>query len=69
MLDDSSAVVSPRDEMRKVMLDVPNVDDVSNARVSVAEASVSNPEDVCYRIKKNRSAMRTCVTYECTGNM
>ena len=51
------------------MLDVPNVDDVSNARVSVAEASVSNPEDVCYRIKKNRSAMRTCVTYECTGNM
>ena len=33
------------------MLDVPNyVDDVSNARVSVAEASVSTPEDVCYRI-------------------
>ena len=34
------------------MLDLPNVDDVSNACVSVAEASVSTPEDVCYRMKR-----------------
>ena len=30
-----------------------NADDVSNANVFVAEASVSTPEDVCNRIKKN----------------
>ena len=35
------------------MLDLPNVDDVSNASVSVAEASVCTPEDVCNRIKRN----------------
>ena len=35
------------------MLDLPNVDDVSNACVSVAEASLCSPEDVGSRIKKN----------------
>ena len=36
------------------MLDLPNViNDVSNACVSVAEASLCTPEDVCSRIKKN----------------
>ena len=53
MFDDSPDVVSPCDEMKNVMLDLPNVDDVSLACVSVAEASVSSPEDVCNRIKKN----------------
>ena len=53
MFDDSSDVVSPCDEIKNVMLDLPNVDDVSNAGVFLAEASVSTPEDVCNRIKKN----------------
>ena len=39
--------------VKNVMLDLPNVDDVSNAGVFVAEASVSAPEDVCYRFKRN----------------
>ena len=34
------------------MMDLPNVDDVSNAGVSVPEACVSTPEDVYNRIKK-----------------
>jgi len=37
------------------MLDFPHADDVSNACVSIAEASVSTPEDVCNRIKKNQT--------------
>ena len=53
LFDYSSEVVSPCDEIKNVMLDLPNVDDVSNAGVSVTEASVSTPEDVCNRIKKN----------------
>ena len=53
MFDDSPDVVSPCDEMKKVMLDFPNADDVLLACVSVADASVSTPEDVCNRIKKN----------------
>ena len=53
MFDDSPDVVSPCDEMKKVMLDLSNADDVSLAFVSVAEASVSTLEDVCNRIKKN----------------
>ena len=53
LFDDSPDVVSPSDEMKKVMLDLSNADDVSLACVSVAEASVSTPEDVCNRIKKN----------------
>ena len=35
-----------------VMMDLPNVDDVSNAVASVPKASVST-SDVCNRIKKN----------------
>ena len=50
LCNDSPDVVSPCDEIRQVMLDLPNVDDVSDASVSVAEASVSTPGDVCYRI-------------------
>ena len=53
MFDDSPDVVSPCDEMKKVMLDLPNADDVSLACLSVSEASVSTPEDGCNRIKKN----------------
>ena len=53
LCDDSSDVVSPCDEIKNVALDLPNVDDVSNGSVSVAEASVSTPEDVCYRFKRN----------------
>ena len=53
LFDDSPDVVSPCDEMKNVMLDLPNADDASLAFVSVAEASVSTPEDVCNRIKKN----------------
>ena len=53
LCNDSPDVVSPCDEIRQVMLDLPNVDDVSDASVSVAEASVSTLEDVCNRIKKN----------------
>ena len=34
-------------------MDLPNVDDVSNASASVSEVSVSTPENVCNRIKKN----------------
>ena len=34
-----------------------NADDVSNACVSVAEASVSTPKDVCNRIKKNLTGL------------
>ena len=39
--------------IKNVMLDLPNVDNVSNASVSVAEASVSTPEDVCSRFERN----------------
>ena len=53
MCDDCSDVVSPSDEIKNVMLDLPNADDVSLACVSVAEAPVSTPEDVCYHIKRN----------------
>ena len=53
LCDDTSDVVSPCDEMKNVMLDLPNADDVSNASVSVAEASVSTPENVRYRFKRN----------------
>ena len=54
LCDDSPDVVSPCDEIKNVMLDLPNADDVSNASVSVAEASVSvTPEYVCYRMKRN----------------
>ena len=35
------------------MLDLPNLDDVSNTGVPLPEASVSTPEDVCNRMKKN----------------
>ena len=40
------------------MKDLPNVDDVSNAGASVAEASVSAPEDVFNRIKKNLTGFK-----------
>ena len=50
ILDD---VVSPCDKIKNVVLDLPNVDDESNTGVSVPEASVSTPEDVCNRVKKN----------------
>ena len=53
LFNDYPDVVSSCDEMKKVILDFPNADDVSLACVSVAEASVSTPEDVCNRIKKN----------------
>ena len=45
--------ISPCDEVENVTLDLPNVSDELSADVSVAEASVSTPEDVCNRIKKN----------------
>ena len=41
------------------MIDLPNVDDVSNACASVPKGSVSTPEDVCNRIKKNLTAHRS----------
>ena len=50
---DSSDVVLKCAEIKNVMLELPNVDDVSSASVSVAEASVSTPEDVCYCFKRN----------------
>ena len=57
LVDDSSDDVSPCDELENVMLDLPNVGDVSNASVFVAEASVSTPEDVCNRTKKNLTGL------------
>ena len=53
LVDDSSDDASPCDEVENVTLDLPNVSDELNAGVSVAETSVSTPEDVCNRIKKN----------------
>ena len=38
-------------------MDLPNVDDVSNAGASAPKASVSTPEDVCNRIKKNLTGL------------
>ena len=35
------------------MLHLPNADYVEDARVFVADSSVSTPEDVYYRIRKN----------------
>ena len=51
--DDSSDAVPPCDEVKNIMMDLRNVDDVSNAGAPVSEASVSTPEDVWNRIKKN----------------
>ena len=51
--DDSSDAVPPCDEVKNVMVDLLNVDDTTNAGASVSEVSVSAPEDVCNRIKKN----------------
>ena len=56
--DDSSDAVSPCDEVKNVMKDFPNVDDVSNAGASVAEASVSAPEDVFNCIMKNLTGFK-----------
>ena len=53
LVDDSSDDVSPCDEVENGTLDLPNVSDELNAGVSVAETSVSTPEHVCNRIKKN----------------
>ena len=53
LVDDSSGDVSPCDEVENGTLDLRNVSDELNAGISVAETSVSTPEDVCNRIKKN----------------
>ena len=45
LFDDSSDAVSPCNEVKNVMKDLLNVDAVSNAGASVAEVSVSAPED------------------------
>ena len=51
LVDDSSDEAQPCYEVENGTLDLPNVsDELNNA---VAETSVSSPEDVCDRIKKN----------------
>ena len=50
MINDSSHEASPCDELENGTLDLPNVSDELNA---VAETSVSVPEDVCNRMRKN----------------
>ena len=50
LVNDSSDEASPCDEVENGSLVLPNVSDELNA---VAETSVSSPEDVCNRLKKN----------------
>ena len=50
LVNDSSDEASPCDEVENGTLDLPNVGNESNA---VAETSVSSPENVCNRMKKN----------------
>ena len=38
--------------IKNVTIDMPNVNDVSNAGFSVHEVTLSTPEDACNRIKK-----------------
>ena len=57
LTDNSSAEVSSCDEMENVLMAWPNVNDVSNACVSVAEASVSTPDDSCNCINKKLSGL------------
>jgi len=52
LFDDSSDAVSPCEKVKNVTMDLPNVDDVSNAGACVPKASVSTP-DGCKLIKKN----------------
>ena len=52
LIDNSSNEVSSCDEMENVLMASPNVNDVSNACVSVTEASVSSPDDSCNCINK-----------------
>ena len=53
LVDDSSDAVSPFVDVEYVVMDLPNVNDVSNAGGSVGEASVCTSEDACNRIKKH----------------
>ena len=55
LVNDSSDEASPCDEVENGTLDLPNVSDELNA---VAETSVSSPEDVCNRIKKNLTSFK-----------
>ena len=52
LIDNSSDEVSSCVEMENVLMAWANVKDLSNACVSVAEASVSNPDDCCNFINK-----------------
>ena len=53
LVDDSSDAVSPFDDVEYVVMDLPNVNNVSNAGGSIGEASVCTFDDVCNLIKKH----------------
>ena len=55
LIDNSSDKVSLCDEMENVLMAWTNVNDISNACVSVAKASVSTPDDSCNGINKKLS--------------
>ena len=58
LIDNSSDEVSSCIEMENVLLAWANVNDLSNACVSVAEASVSSPDDSCNFINKKLTASK-----------